>query len=246
MFHTGMVSVTFRKKTRAEITDITKKAGLDFIEWGGDIHVPVGDFSAADEARRLTEENGLRTVSYGSYFKCEDCAFSSDLETAVRLGAPNIRIWAGNLGSADADPAYRKTITDSIAAVCREAGKYNMTVTTEFHVRTLTDHYESAVRMAEEVGEDNFRLYWQPNQYRDEDYNLSAVRAVLPYLQTVHVFNWSGNDRYPLGDAESIWRRYIDIIASSGKDHNLLLEFVPNETDEEFIRDAVVLKSWLR
>ena len=40
---TGLVSVTFRDKTPAEIVSEVKKAGLDAIEWGGDVHVPHGD-----------------------------------------------------------------------------------------------------------------------------------------------------------------------------------------------------------
>lgn len=35
MIKTGIVSVTFRKKTADEIIEITKKADLAAIEWGG-------------------------------------------------------------------------------------------------------------------------------------------------------------------------------------------------------------------
>ena len=40
---TGMTSVTFRKKSAEDVIAIVKEAGLDGIEWGGDIHVPAGD-----------------------------------------------------------------------------------------------------------------------------------------------------------------------------------------------------------
>ena len=46
----GIISVTFRPKTRAEIVELSKEAGLESIIWGGDIHVPHGDLSAAKEA----------------------------------------------------------------------------------------------------------------------------------------------------------------------------------------------------
>ena len=35
----GLCSVTFRKKTIKEVVETAKKAGISFIEWGGDIHV---------------------------------------------------------------------------------------------------------------------------------------------------------------------------------------------------------------
>ena len=47
MIHTGLVSVTFRKLEPAEIVDLVKQAGLQGIEWGGDIHVPHGDIQRA-------------------------------------------------------------------------------------------------------------------------------------------------------------------------------------------------------
>lgn len=37
---TGMTSVTFRKKSAENVIALVKEAGLDGIEWGGDIHVP--------------------------------------------------------------------------------------------------------------------------------------------------------------------------------------------------------------
>jgi sugar phosphate isomerase/epimerase len=40
MIHTALASVTFRHLTFEEIIELVRKAGLDGIEWGGDIHVP--------------------------------------------------------------------------------------------------------------------------------------------------------------------------------------------------------------
>lgn len=36
----GLTSISFRGKTCTEVIGLAKKAGLDGIEWGGDVHVP--------------------------------------------------------------------------------------------------------------------------------------------------------------------------------------------------------------
>jgi 3-dehydroshikimate dehydratase len=63
MIKTGLLSVTFRKLTVEEIVDLVCQAGLEAIEWGGDIHVPHGDPGKAQEVRSITEEAGLITAS---------------------------------------------------------------------------------------------------------------------------------------------------------------------------------------
>ena len=61
-----MTSVTFRKKSAEEVIKITTEAGLEGIEWGGDIHVPAGEFIKAKEIAKKTRDAGLKVLSYGS------------------------------------------------------------------------------------------------------------------------------------------------------------------------------------
>ena len=241
----GLVTDTFRPFSREEVAETAAKAGLRRLEWGGDIHVPPGDDGAAEDAVRLTALHGLEVDTYGSYFRClpgEDAG--AVVGTAEKLGARNLRVWAGQKGSAEISEEERGAVVSGIRAVCRMVPR-GMTVSTEFHQNTLTDRYESAVRMAEEVGEENFRLYWQPNQFMDDAYNLAAVKACLPYLSNVHVFTWSGHDRFPLADGERMWRQYIEIVASDGSDHGLFLEFTCDGSVEQLYRDAETLARWL-
>lgn len=247
MLTAGLVSVTFRQLTRAQIADTMKQSGLCAIEWGADIHVPPADIAAADDGVRVCSENGIRTVSYGSYYRCSDNEdeMNAVIGSAVRLGTGHIRVWAGTKGSADTDSENRAATVCNLALFCRKSAEHGLTVSPEFHGGTLTDHYNSAVRLVEEVGEKNLSLYWQPNQFRDDDYNRAALRAVLPYLSNVHVFTWDSKAWYPLADGERMWREYIDIIASSGRDHNLLMEFVVGHSTDQFARDAETLLGWL-
>ena len=91
---TGLTSITFRQLDRGEIIDLVAKAGLDGIEWGGDIHVPHGDLDAAVSAARCTRDAGLEVSSYGSYYRTgvseqEGLSFESVLETAKAMCLPS-------------------------------------------------------------------------------------------------------------------------------------------------------------
>src|SRR5207249_324086 len=100
-----------RKLSPAEIISLTQRAGLRSIEWGGDIHVPAGNLACAADVRRQTEDAGLSVSAYGSYYRVGQTEpFEPVLESAVALGAPTIRVWAGNIASSQADPQYRALV----------------------------------------------------------------------------------------------------------------------------------------
>ena len=103
----GLVSITFRGLTPQQIINGAVDAGVEGIEWGGDVHVPHGELATAREVAERTRDAGLAVSSYGSYYRFNesDVQFSHVLATAVALGAPVIRVWAGRQGSADADAA---------------------------------------------------------------------------------------------------------------------------------------------
>ena len=251
MFTPGLVSVTFRSLGRREITEWMRKCGLIAVEWGGDVHVPANDPAAIADAVTVSRENGIEIVSYGSYYRAgvtteeTTAAFSDELAATVALDAPNIRIWAGNKGSAVVTKEERKAFTDDIRHVCRIAARENKTVSLEFHNGTLTDACDSALCLVEEVAAENLRLYWQPNQFRDDAYNLTTLRRVLSFVSNVHVFAWKGREKFPLADHEKIWRQYLDILRADDRDRNLLLEFVCDDTTDQLLRDAETLRSWL-
>lgn len=116
MFLPGLVSVTFRNLDVSEIAKAAAEAGLSAIEWGGDVHVPPSDAAKAEEAARITAEAGLRTASYGSYYRCDGTEedIAREVNAAVLLGAPNLRVWAGTKGSADASADERSSVIENL------------------------------------------------------------------------------------------------------------------------------------
>lgn len=246
-FSCGMVSVTFRKRTIAQIADVTADAGLSCVEWGGDVHVPPADSAAAAEALHACEARCLTAASYGSYYRAGvSGGFDKVLESACLLRVPNIRVWAGNRASADADDAFREQVNADMRRCAALAAEKNMTISFEYHGGTLTDSADSALRLIEEIDCPNVRLYWQPNQFRDLEFNTNALRAVLPYVTNVHVFHWEGANRFPLRQGERQWDAYLNLLAASGRLHGLFLEFSPDDTEDAFRHDAETLLSWAK
>ena len=98
----GLVSISFRKLSWQDTLSLAKTAGLEAIEWGGDVHVPHGDVALAREVGEATRAAGLEVAAYGSYYRLGEPApdFSDVLASAKALGAPIIRIWAGSYGPA--------------------------------------------------------------------------------------------------------------------------------------------------
>src|SRR5512137_1553394 len=112
MIKPGLLSITFRKHSPADIIALVRQAQLTSIEWGGDVHVPHGDLARAGEVARQTTDAGLQVSAYGSYYRLGQSEtaglpFEKVLETAVALGAPTIRVWAGTVGSQQADAQQR-------------------------------------------------------------------------------------------------------------------------------------------
>ena len=59
MLNIGLTSVTFRNLTAYDVIKCCKKYGINRIEWGSDVHVPVGDTLNATQIKQECEKNGI-------------------------------------------------------------------------------------------------------------------------------------------------------------------------------------------
>jgi 3-dehydroshikimate dehydratase len=242
----GLVSVTFRTLTPRRIIDAAIAANLTGIEWGGDVHVPHGDLDTARRVRAQTEASGLSIASYGSYYKVGspmELPFESVLHTAVELGAPGIRVWAGTSGSSTCPPAERSVIVEDLARITEMSRSVGIGISLEFHQGTLTDTAGSAVKLMREVVPMAPALYWQPGPSRDEAENLEDLAAIAPYLSNLHVFHWAGTERRPLEEGSVEWTRYLRCALKGGFNGWMLLEFVRGDRVDQLVLDAVALRS---
>jgi len=247
---TGLVSVTFRGLEPRRIVELVRQTGLNAIEWGGDIHVPHGDVTRAREVREMTRDAGLAVAAYGSYFRAgisdaEGLPFERVLETAVELGAPTVRVWAGNKASADASAEDRRRVADDLRRTVTLAAAAGVTVSLEYHANTLTDTIDSARALLDDVPA--LRTLWQPPNHEPVEHCVASLNSVLDRLTNVHVFHWSGptKDRRPLSEGEPRWRQYFDVLRAHGGARSALLEFVRDDSPEQFLADAATLKDWV-
>jgi sugar phosphate isomerase/epimerase len=249
----GLVSIAFRKLAPTEIVSLVSQADLQTIEWGGDIHVPHGNVRQARDVRRLTEDAGLTVAAYGSYYRLgsgesEGLAFQSVLDTAVALGAPLIRVWAGTKVSADVDTADWRTVVDESRRIAELAAAAGVVVAYEYHAGTFTDTLASTLQLLHEVNHPNMRSLWQPSQRNIADEEVHALQQLLPFVINIHVFQWLAGreERQPLSDGTASWRRYLDVLRRSGRNHHALIEFVCGDKPEAFLMDARTLRHWLQ
>jgi sugar phosphate isomerase/epimerase len=250
MLTPGLVSITFRKLSPAEIIALCGQAGVRCIEWGGDIHVPPGDAAHARAIGQLTREAGLEVAAYGSYYRLgpdQPGKFEAAVTSAAALGAPTIRVWAGGKGARATEVDERCEIIADALRVADIAARHGITVCLEYHAGTLTDERESARALLGELAHPNIEFLWQPTNGAPVDECAARLLEMLPRLRNVHVFHWwpTAAERHPLADGEAAWRSYIDIVRESGHDADFLLEFVRNDDPRQFLADAATLKQWL-
>lgn len=243
MIDSGLVSISFRKQTVETLVAECVKNKIKAIEWGGDIHVPHGDLEKAAHVAKLMTANNLVTSSYGSYYRAgvpDQVDFAKVVATAKVLGAPTIRVWAGNKASADATAADRKAVVDDLKRCCKLAAEAGITVSTEYHGNTLTDTNESAQLLLAEAGP-ALLTGWQPPNGKPFAYRMEGLKKVLDRVTTVHVFTWTdANVRLPLADGEADWKKYLEVANTRG-DHYALLEFFIDDSLEQFAKDAATL-----
>lgn len=248
--HSGLLSVSFRQLKVEEIIKLVAQAELTGIEWGGDIHAPHGDSAKARQVGTWTVEHGLKVVAYGSYYRVGDKSpdavpFEAVLDSAVALGAPTVRVWAGSVGSAKADPRiWDEVVTDSrrIAELAKDAG---ITVSYEYHANTLTDTADAASKLLRLASHSHLCTLWQPTVELSHAERLLGLERILPMLGNVHVFHWEGRERRPLVEGADTWRDYFQCMATQSGERYAMLEFIKDDDPSQFLQDAKVLKRLL-
>lgn len=248
MYKTGLCSITFRKLTVTEIIELVTEAQLDGIEWGGDVHVPADDMNNAKKVGAATRHAGLEVAAYGSYCRLGDFeknpyTIDQIVETAVALKTKFIRVWAGSKASETASNEYRAGVIKQAKEIAMKAVKHNIIISFEYHRNTLTDTVESTRELLEEINLENVTSYWQPSIDLTREEHVKSIESTLNWLTHLHVFQWDGIDRLPLSEGITEWQHYLAALTDDFSDRYLLLEFVKEDSKEQFIADAKALRS---
>lgn len=248
MYKTGLCSITFRKFSVDEIIQLVQKAGLDGIEWGGDVHVPADNLENAKAIAEATRNAGLEVASYGSYLRLGDYeenpyTIEQTVETAVALKTKYIRVWAGSKASEIASSEYRQGVISQAREIAEAAAKYDIIISLEYHRNTLTDTVESTLELLEEINLENVTSCWQPSIDLTREQHVNSIKRTNNWLTHIHVFQWDGIERLDLSEGIEEWKHYLSALRTDFTNRYLLLEFVKDDSKTQFFEDVKALKS---
>lgn len=253
----GLVSISFRQLDHKEIIKAAAGSKLEGIEWGGDVHVPHGNLRLAEEVGRQTRDAGLEVASYGSYYRFAECepdgstdgpSIKEVIDTAEALGAPAIRVWAGNCSPQSIPEEQWKAIVEHARLFAEEASCRQMRLDFEFHEKTLTETPESTLRLLRGIDHPAARTLWQPPLHTSPEARLEGLRTVKPWVSNVHC-NYFGQDSWPhvhlLEEGAEEWKAYLAEWKKSEQELWILIEHVKEHALANFERDAAALRRWL-
>ncbi len=242
MYKCGLVSISFRGNTIAEIIAAAKNAGLSCIEWGSDVHAPFDDLNKLTEIAQLQKKAGLYCCSYGTYFRLGETDISllqKYIDAAKILGTDILRLWCGNKSSLDYTDAEEELLFTQCRKASEIAEKNGVTLCMECHNGTYTDRKEGAIKLMKAVNSPAFRMYWQPNQFVSDEENKQYARLLAPFTKHIHAFNWTAKERFPLSEAADLWKEYLSYFQG---ENTLLLEFMPDDNINSLNTEAESLK----
>ena len=241
----GMTSLTFKKYSVEETMEFAKNAAIDGIEWEvAENHVSSDE--NIEKIKKLSAECGIEIFSLGSYCYLDDEAHCTEtVETAKKLGAPAIRIWAGRKSPDDVDDEYFAMIVKNTQDMADKAAKYGIVLSFEYHRHSLTETPESAVKLIKAIDRENVKCHWQATNAVSVEENLETLSAVLPYASGIfHAHNYTAENGYMLleGAKEKLRTYYKDL---KDTDYCLLVEFTKDGAPESFYSDIKTLKEIL-
>lgn len=245
MVKPGLVSATLKGFSIDEVIKAALDNKLVGIEWSENHHIPLGDVLFAEKVASKTRKSGLEVAAYGSYYRLGlDMDFIPHLENAKAMGAPIIRIWAGEKASQEVSLDERERMTEESWRIARLAEEAGIKIALEWHKNTLTDENLSALELLKAVDSPSFRTLWQPTQALSFSERAEGLEMVKLYLENLHVYYWDDTGRRPLAEGCNHWEKYLSLV--DDREHYALLEFVKDNTLEQLEKDSATLLSWLR
>lgn len=243
-FKIGVASVTFRNKTVPEIVEIAHNAGVDYIEWGSDVHVKTPE--EAQKAKELCDLSGVKISSYGSYYRVGSCyltKWEQICKNASIMGASSVRVWLGNKDSEKTNQEEYTIILEDCKNICDIAKEYSLLVCPECHDNTFNNNTDAIIRLRNDLNRDNFKTYFQSRYFRF-DYDIDRIERTFEFIENVHVSyrDLKREQRFRKKD-----KKYLDKLLKKLSDMNfsgiVILEFTTADKEKNFIEDIKKLKS---
>ena len=245
----GLVSVTFREMSPFQIIDLAVKSGIDGIEWGADVHIKPGELEMATKVLDYSNLNKIKILSYASYYKAgtEDRKkFKGVLETAIKLQAPRIRVWAGNKNSNLFNQIEYIDLVEDLKRISILAQKYGIEIGIEFHNNSYTNTTLSTQYLFKSLTGTSIYSYWQPPLGSSVKQNLQTIRSLGKSIRMSHCFHWSFSENtrimHPLYEGKTPWIEYLKALIQFTSIDAVSMEFVNGHLEKNFIEDVQIFK----
>ena len=238
----GLVSISFRQYSPEEIIKAVKDAGLCCIEWGSDVHAPCENIKRLHEIASLQKDYGIICSSYGTYFNVEKNSaneLQKYIDAAKILGTKILRLWCGTKSGDKMSDEEKADLFARCRRIAEIAEENDVILCMECHQGTFIQRAEDVVNLMEAVSSPAFRMYWQPFQWISAKESFEFAGIVAPYVEHIHVFNWSGSEKFSLHEGIKDWCTYL---TAFNKPHTLLLEFMPDDRIESLPIEADALR----
>lgn len=237
----GIVSATFKELDAEQVIALVVKNRLQAIEWSENWHVKEGDCLTANHLLRLCTEAGIRIAAFGSYYRLGSSVdFASRLAVAQAMKASVIRIWAGEKASSQVSGKEYQELVAEAQKLAQLSEPFGITLALEWHQNTLTDTNGSAFAFLDSIGKKNVKTLWQPTPALTFEQRQAGLSRLKSRLANLHVYHWDDSGRRPLVEGIDQWSRYCSLVDQS-EDHYALLEFVKDNSIQQFEEDAAVL-----
>ena len=240
-----LCTIAYRDKLFDVALDAAVATGYRHVElWGREPHVnEVYDESRMRIINKMVQERNLCVPVFGSYLRFGKTSHTEDnvplldtLHTAHALKAGIVRVWASDVGSAQASEETWKKVVAEAQETADRGARMDLMFAIEMHDNSLADTGASARRLVEEIGRDNMRINFQIGT-TTEDPPMERLEAVLPYVVHVHCQNYlellTNNrqklQRVPLSEGVVDYRPLIERLRESGYDGCLAVEFAHTE-----------------
>jgi sugar phosphate isomerase/epimerase len=152
------------------------------------------------------------------------------IDHAVDMGAPVIRIFAGEVQKGTTEEQARKWCIDAIQRCCQYAGQRGVILALENHGGIVTTA-EQLLSIVREVKSEWFGVNWDSGNFRSVD-PYAELALAAPYAVTVQIKTQVGS---PQGPKEADLPRVIGILKEAGYRGFVALEY----EDERDPKEAV-------
>ncbi len=265
MIRVGISSVCYRNAKAENIIALAREAGLGGIEWSADTHAPHGDATKAETLMMATLRAGLTVSAYGSFYRLgmngdDGLSFDAVLQSARRLQAPVIRIWAPTdparrislrkkiprHGSSHVDggpePAGTEKLVDQARKLADIAGKFGITLCLEPHDTSLIPDYASLESLVGGVAHPFFRACWTPLNVQDPAVVRASVESLAPLVSLAHFRAWhqvgETDTAHQISPSWAMLDTMVEQERGSNLDRWALIEYVEDDTPQALKKNA--------